>query len=540
MIPVFALVGRPNVGKSTLFNRLTKTRDALVANLPGLTRDRQYGEARLGARHFIVIDTAGITGEEEGIDSVVAQQSRQAVDEADAVFFMLDAKTGLTASDEQLAQQLRARNKPVLFVANKIDGLNEDLALADLYRLGAERLYPTTATQGRGVRQLLEAALALFPVDKDAQEQDAAGDGTEPEPGIKIAIVGRPNVGKSTLVNRLLGEERVVVYDQPGTTRDSIYIRYERNDEIFTLIDTAGIRRRKNISEVVEKFSIVKTLRAIDDANVVILVLDASEGIVEQDLHLLGHVIEAGRALVVAINKWDNLTDEHKQYVKNELERRLQFIDYAQIHFISALHGTGVGHLYESVRTAYRAATQKLQTHNLTQILERAVFDHAPPLVRGRRIKLRYAHAGGSNPPLIVIHGNQTDEVPASYKKYLEKTFRRELQLIGTPVRIEFRTGENPFADKRAAVERPAVRERRLLAAKGTEVKKGVKPETGTRIEPQAEKKSAAVRPRTAPKAAATKASPKAAARRGANPGAVKRAAKAAAKAAGRNPAKKR
>ncbi len=460
MIPVFALVGRPNVGKSTLFNRLTKTRDALVANLPGLTRDRQYGAAHFGARHFIVIDTAGITGEEEGIDSVVAQQSRQAVDEADAVFFMLDAHAGLTASDEQLAQQLREKNKPLFFIANKIDGTNEDIALAELHRLGADRLYPTAATQGRGIKPLLDAALALFPATPAAESGE-----DEPDAGIKIAIVGRPNVGKSTLVNRLLGEERVVVFDQPGTTRDSIYIRYERNGEIFTLIDTAGIRRRKNIHEVIEKFSIVKTLKAVDDANVVVLVMDASEGLVEQDLHLLGHVVEAGRALVVAINKWDNLSDEHKQYVKRELERRLQFIDYAQIHFISALHGTGVGHLYESVRAAYRSATQKLQTHNLSQILERAVFDHAPPLVHGRRIKLRYAHAGGSNPPLIVIHGNQTEEVPRAYQKYLEKTFRRELQLIGTPVRIEFRTGENPFADKAAAAERPVVRQRRLLAA---------------------------------------------------------------------------
>jgi GTPase len=530
MIPVFALVGRPNVGKSTLFNRLTRTRDALVANLPGLTRDRQYGEAQFGSRHFIVIDTAGITGEEEGIDSVVAQQSRQAVDEADAVLFMLDAKAGLTASDEQLALQLRAKNKPLFFIANKIDGLSEDLALADLYRLGADRLYPTTATQGRGVRQLIEAALALFPVEVDTVPAEG-----EPDPGIKIAIVGRPNVGKSTLVNRLLGEERVVVYDQPGTTRDSIYIRYERNGEIFTLIDTAGIRRRKNISEVVEKFSIVKTLRAVDDANVVILVLDASEGIVEQDLHLLGHVVEAGRALVVAINKWDNLTDEHKQYVRNELERRLQFIDYAQIHFISALHGTGVGHLYESVRAAYRAATQKLQTHNLTQILERAVFDHAPPLVHGRRIKLRYAHAGGSNPPMIIIHGNQTDEVPASYKKYLEKTFRRELQLIGTPVRIEFRTGENPFADKRAELERPSVRQRRLLAAKGLKVGTGAKSETGTKVDKSTDKSSAGRPKRKTEKPAArrpAKAAPKAKA-------ATKPAAKRPAKAAAKKPVKR-
>jgi GTP-binding protein len=464
MIPVFALVGRPNVGKSTLFNRLTKTRDALVANFPGLTRDRQYGEAALGARRFIVIDTAGITGQEEGIDSAVAQQSQQAVNEADAVVFMLDAREGLNAVDERLAQTLRGQNKPLFFVANKIDGVNEDVALAEMSRLGAAKLYPTTATHGRGIRPLLEDMLALFPVAAET----AAGVEAPVEaidPGIKIAIVGRPNVGKSTLVNRLLGEDRVVVFDQPGTTRDSVYIRYERDDEIFTLIDTAGIRRRKNVSETIEKFSIVKTLKAIDDASVVILVLDASEGIVDQDLHLLGHTIEAGRALVVAINKWDGLEDQHKQYVKNELQRRLQFIDYAQIHFISALHGTGVGHLYESVRAAFHAATQKLQTHKLTQILERAVFDHAPPLVSGRRIKLRYAHAGGSNPPIIIIHGNQTEEVPRAYQKYLEKTFRRELKLVGTPVRIEFRTGDNPFAGKRKVPTEPPkfARKKRLV-----------------------------------------------------------------------------
>lgn len=459
MIPVFALVGRPNVGKSTLFNRVTKTQDALVANFPGLTRDRQYGEAKLGSRHFIVIDTAGITGQEEGIDSAVAQQSQQAMIEADAVVFMLDAREGLTSVDEQLAQRLRSYNKPIFFVANKIDGVNADEALAEIYRLGAERIYPTTATHGRGLKPLLEDMLALFP-----EQQTATASADEIDPGIKIAIVGRPNVGKSTLVNRLLGEDRVVVFDQPGTTRDSIYIRYERNEEIFTLIDTAGIRRRKNVHETVEKFSIVKTLKAIDDANVVILVLDAGEGVVDQDLHLLGHVVEAGRAVVVAINKWDGLTDQHKQYVKNELQRRLQFIDYAQIHFISALHGTGVGHLYESVRAAFRAATQKLQTHRLTQILERAIFDHAPPLVSGRRIKLRYAHAGGSNPPLIIVHGNQTDDVPRAYQRYLEKTFRRELQLIGTPVRIEFRTGDNPFAGKRNMLtERQIERKRRLI-----------------------------------------------------------------------------
>lgn len=448
MIPVLALVGRPNVGKSTLFNRLTRTQNALVANFPGLTRDRQYGEARVDGRRFIVIDTAGITTLEEGIDAAVAQQSQQAVDEANAVLLMLDARAGLTAIDRELAQRLRAQGKPLFVVANKIDGANPDEVMAEFYELGVERIYPTSATHGRGVRPLLEDVLELFPEEKrgDDSEQPAV---EHLDPGIKIAIVGRPNVGKSTLVNRLLGEERVVVYDQPGTTRDSIYVRFERNDRAYTLIDTAGVRRRKNVHEAVEKFSIVKTLKAIDDAQVVILVMDASEGVVDQDLHLLGHIIDAGRAVVIALNKWDGLDEHHRRMIKQELERRLQFIDYAEIHFISALHGTGVGHLYESVHSAHRAATMKLQTHKLTQILEKAVFEHAPPLVQGRRIKLRYAHAGGSNPPRIIIHGNQTEKIPAAYQRYLEKTFRRELKLIGTPVFIEFRTSENPYAGRK-------------------------------------------------------------------------------------------
>ena len=355
--------------------------------------------------------------------------------------------------------------------ANKIDGVNPDEALIEFHELGFGTIYPTTATHGRGLKPLLDAIFEFFPLPT-AERQELA-DGEEApavefvqpeEDGIKIAIVGRPNVGKSTLVNRMLGEERVVVYDQPGTTRDSIYIRYEREGSVYTLIDTAGVRRRKNVSETVEKFSIVKTLKAIDDAHVVILVMDAREGIVDQDLHLLGHVIEAGRAVVVALNKWDGLETDHKQSIKKELERRLQFIDYAEIHFISALHGTGVGHLYESVEAAFRAATQKLQTHKLTQILEKAVFDHAPPMVNGRRIKLRYAHSGGMNPPLIIIHGNQTDKVPMAYQRYLEKTFRRELKLVGTPIRVEFRSSDNPYEGKRNVLtERQIQRKRRLM-----------------------------------------------------------------------------
>ncbi|MBN4055532.1 ribosome biogenesis GTPase Der [bacterium AH-315-K03] len=441
MVPVIALVGRPNVGKSTLFNRLTKSRDALVANLSGLTRDRQYGEARFGQRHFIVIDTGGITGKEEGIDAAMAQQSMLAVKEADAVVFLCDARAGLTPGDETLATELRQLDKPVFYIANKIDGVNPDVAMADFYRLGVETIYPMTASHGKGVRNLLSDIFQCFP-ESENEELEQHSRGT------KIGIIGRPNVGKSTLVNRLLGEERVIVYDHPGTTRDSIYIDYQREGRDYTLIDTAGVRRRKNVKESVEKFSIVKALKAIDDANVVVLVLDAVEGVVDQDLHLLGYAIDAGRALVIAINKWDGLDGDHKDWVKIELDRRLNFIDFAEIHFISALHGTGVGHLYESVDKAYRSSTLKIQTKQLTQILEGAVFDHPPPMINGRRIKLRYAHAGGFNPPIIVIHGNQTDKVPTSYSRYLEKVFRRELKLIGTPVRIEFKTGENPYAGK--------------------------------------------------------------------------------------------
>lgn len=442
MIPVIALVGRPNVGKSTLFNRLTKTRDALVANLPGLTRDRKYGTATLGDRQFIVIDTGGISGEEQGIDVAMAKQSMLAVDEADAVFFLCDARAGLTSGDDELAHKLRQSSKPVFYIANKIDGVDPNVAMADFYQLGIPKLYPMTATHGKGVRDLLNDMLVQFP-DQQLEEDE------ELTRGKKIAIIGRPNVGKSTLVNRLLGEERVVVYDHPGTTRDSIYINYERDGEPYTLIDTAGVRRRKNVKETVEKFSIVKALKAIDDANVVVLVMDASEGLVDQDLHLLGQAIEAGRALVIALNKWDGLDADHKHWIKNELDRRLQFIDFAEIHFISALHGTGVGNLYQSIDKAYNSSMQKLPTTRLTQILEGAVFEHAPPMVNGRRIKLRYAHAGGANPPIIVIHGNQTDKVPNSYRRFLEKVFRRELKLFGTPIRIEFKTGENPYADKR-------------------------------------------------------------------------------------------
>lgn len=462
MIPVIALVGRPNVGKSTLFNRVTRSRDALVADFPGLTRDRKYGEARYDGRRFIAIDTGGITGEEAGIDAHMAEQSRAAVEEADAVLLLVDARAGLTAGDEELVAFLRRRGKPFHLVVNKVDGLDENVVLPDFYALGVEHVFAIAASHGRGVKPMLEELLSGFPEEEEPQSAW--------EDAIRVAVVGRPNVGKSTLVNRLLGEDRVVVYDQPGTTRDSVYIDYERDGQRYTLIDTAGVRRRKNVREVVEKFSIVKTLKAIEDAHVVIIVMDASEGLVDQDLHLLGQAIDAGRGLVIALNKWDGLDPDDRQRVRYELERRLRFIDYADIHFISALHGTGVGHLYKSVRAAWESATRDLSTSRLTRILEDAVAEHEPPMINGRRIKLRYAHTGGHNPPLIVIHGNQTGKLPPSYHRYLEKVFRRELELVGTPVRLEFRTGDNPYSDRRNKLtKRQVARKRRMMK----HVKKG-------------------------------------------------------------------
>ena len=458
MIPVIALVGRPNVGKSTLFNRLTKSHDALVANYPGLTRDRKYGEGEFQGQRYMLIDTGGITGEEEGIDSAMASQSMQAIEEADAVLLVVDSRDGLTPIDRRLAEVMRQKGRRVYLVANKIDGINPDVAIAEFFELGIQEIFPTTATHGRGVRQLMESVLAPFPREPESEpEEDLAR-------GIKIAVIGRPNVGKSTLVNRLLGEDRVIVFDLPGTTRDSIYIDYEREGKKYTLIDTAGIRRRKNVKLAVEKFSIVKTLQAIEDANVVVLLVDAHEGLVDQDLHLMGMAIEAGRALVLAINKWDGMEADDKNWLKSELERRLRFVDFADIHFISALHGTGVGHLYASIERAYTAATDKLGTNRLTRILQGAVSEHQPPMVRGRRIKLRYAHAGGQNPPVIVIHGNQTEEVPSHYTRYLEKVFRKALDLHGTPVRIEYRSSENPYAGKKNQLtSRQVAKKRRLM-----------------------------------------------------------------------------
>ncbi len=473
MIPVVALVGRPNVGKSTLFNRLTRTRDALVADFPGLTRDRKYGKASFDEHEFIVIDTGGIDGTEEGVETKMAEQSLAAIEEADVVLFLVDGRAGLTPSDEAIAKHLRLREKPTYLVVNKIDGIDGDSACADFWKLGVDAMYQIAATQNRGVSALVNRALAPFAEsltkDLDGNEQsledltsvediEAAKDLTEADAEeaykalqdkpIKMAIIGRPNVGKSTLTNRILGEDRVVVYDMPGTTRDSIYVPMERDGREFVLIDTAGVRRRGKINLAVEKFSVIQTLKAIEDANVVLLVIDARDNINDQDLSLLGYALNAGRSIVIAVNKWDGLSTEVKDRVKSELDRRLGFVDFARLHFISALHGTGVGHLYESVKEAYESATKRISTSMLTRIMQMAQEDHQPPMVRGRRVKLKYAHAGGYNPPIVVVHGNLVNSLPSSYKRYLMNYYRKSLEMMGTPIRIQFQSSENPFEEK--------------------------------------------------------------------------------------------
>ncbi|WP_318408221.1 ribosome biogenesis GTPase Der [Photobacterium leiognathi] len=491
MIPVVALVGRPNVGKSTLFNRLTRTRDALVADFPGLTRDRKYGRAELEEHEFIVIDTGGIDGTEEGVETKMAEQSLAAIEEADVVLFLVDGRAGLTAADEAIAKHLRSRDKPTFLVVNKVDGIDADSACAEFWRLGVDAMYQIAATQNRGVTALMERALAPF---SDKLNAELAENGEEQEVSIedltsvediekanlseadaeaaykrlqeqpiKLAIIGRPNVGKSTLTNRILGEERVVVYDMPGTTRDSIYIPMERDGQEYVLIDTAGIRRRKNMHQAVEKFSVIQTLKAVEDANVVLLVIDARENISDQDLSLLGFALNAGRSLVIAVNKWDGLDNEVKERVKSELDRRLGFVDFARIHFISALHGTGVGHLYESVIEAYQSATKRISTSLLTRIMQMAQDDHQPPMIRGRRVKLKYAHAGGYNPPIIVVHGNQVNELPGSYKRYLMNYYRKSLEMMGTPIRIQFQNSENPFETKKQKLTVSQERQRKRL-----------------------------------------------------------------------------
>ncbi len=485
MKPVIALVGRPNVGKSTLFNKLTKTRDALVADFPGLTRDRQYGDGRVGGFDYLIIDTGGLSGEPETLDAAMADQTLQAVVEADLVVFLVDGRDGATSIDEDIADVLRRMAKPVLLCVNKTDGIGDDQASLDFYSLGFDKMASIAAAHNRGLgslmaeaanilnvevadeakrlsrkqrRQLAEQAEALKALEASADEDGTADASTAKDPFVerdelsaelRIAFVGRPNVGKSTLINRLVGDDRVIAYDQPGTTRDSVHVPFTRGGKEYTLVDTAGVRRRGKVSETVEKFSIIKTLQAIDDSNVCVMLLDATDGVTEQDLHLLGHIIEKGRALVVAVNKWDTLNSEERDNVKTVLERRVEFLKFTRIHFISALQGSGVNDLFKSVNRAYSSAFAKLQTPRLTRLLEVAVQQHQPPLKAGRRIKLRYAHQGGMNPPVIVVHGTQASKTPVAYQRYLINQYMKSLHLFGTPLRLELRDGENPFAKKK-------------------------------------------------------------------------------------------
>lgn len=454
MKPVIALVGRPNVGKSTLFNCLTRSRDALVADQPGLTRDRKYGEGRIGPKPYIVIDTGGLSGDEYGLDVKMAGQVWQAVQEAQIILFLVDAQEGLNALDYEIAKQLRPFNKRVQLVVNKIDGTNADVSVSEFFSLGLGEPLGITASHGRGVTSLMEEVLLELPEQEEEPDVDR---------GIRLAIVGKPNVGKSTLVNRILGEERVLAYDMPGTTRDSIFIPFERNGRKYTLIDTAGVRRKSKIDNKLEKFSVIKALQAIEEANVVLMVVDAHQGITDQDAHLLGFVLDTGRALVIAVNKWDGLDDDQRTQVKSELERKLQFVDFAEIHFISALHGSGVGKLYKPVEQAYESAFIDLPTPQLTDLLESAVTAHQPQLVKGRRIKMRYAHQGGRNPPRIIIHGNQLDKVPNHYKRYLINFFRKAFKLQGTPLAIEFKSGANPFEGRRNTLTQRQVKRKKRL-----------------------------------------------------------------------------
>ncbi|MBE9568566.1 MAG: ribosome biogenesis GTPase Der [Proteobacteria bacterium] len=465
--PVVALVGRPNVGKSTLFNVLTRSRDALVADYPGLTRDRKYGRFQFKATDFIVIDTGGLSGESEELDSHMERQTLLAVAESDIILFMVDGRDGLTPADEGIAESLRRTGKNVSLVVNKTDGLDSRTVASEFYSLGLGEPLAIAASQNRGIQQMLAGAVKDFVVEQvvhsgEDTDGDEQGDDTGNHTGgparddefsgknkdgrIKVAIVGRPNVGKSTLVNRFLGEERVVVFDMPGTTRDSVFIPFDRDGKKYTFIDTAGVRRKRAVHEAIEKFSVIKSMQAIERANVVIMMIDARTEIADQDLHLIGYVLEAGRALVLAINKWDGMDDYQKELIHKGLDKQLPFVRFAETFFISALHGSSVGKLYDAINRAYDSATKKYSTSDLTRLLEKAVQSHQPPLVNGHRIKLRYAHQGGMNPPRIIVHGNQINKVPAVYKRYLTNFFRKELKSVGTPIKIEFKGGDsNPF-----------------------------------------------------------------------------------------------
>ena len=451
MLPTLVIVGRPNVGKSTLFNRITRTRAALVADFPGLTRDRHYGRGRGGDRPFLVVDTGGFEPvAKDGILHEMAKQTRQAIAEADVVIFLVDGRAGLTPQDKTIADLLRRSGRPVVLAANKSEGLNSERAAAEFYELGLGEPHPISSAHGDNVTSMVELAVSRAPAAAAAvaaDEPSMADDRSDANEPIKVAIVGRPNVGKSTLVNTLLGEERVIAFDEPGTTRDSIYLDFERDHRRYTLIDTAGVRRRGKVTEVIEKFSVIKTLQAIEDANVVVLLLDAQQEVTEQDAHLAGYILDAGRALVVGINKWDGLPPDRREDVKRDFDRKLAFLAFAHHHYISAKEGRGVSDLMQSVDAAYAAAMSRLPTPKLTRMLQQAVERQQPPRAGMGRPKLRYAHQGGQNPPLIIIHGSALGHIPDSYRRYLEHFFSDAFQLRGTPLRIQFKTGANPYAN---------------------------------------------------------------------------------------------
>jgi len=443
MLPTLVLVGRPNVGKSTLFNRLTRSRDALVADQPGLTRDRHYGRGRVGERPYLVVDTGGLEPvAKDGIMYEMARQSRQAVDEADMVLFLVDGRAGCTPQDLIIATQLRKTGKPILLLVNKAEGMARARVTAEFFELGLGEPYPISSAHGDNVVEVVEIALENFPDEVEEEE-------VQHDKPPKLAIVGRPNVGKSTLVNAILGEQRVIAFDQPGTTRDSIYIDFERNGKQYTIIDTAGVRRRGKVEEAIEKFSVIKTMQAIEDANVVVLVVDARDQITEQDAHVADFVLQAGRALVLAVNKWDGLDAHQREMVKSDIERKLHFLGFAKRHYISALNGSGIIDVLKSVDAAYDAAMAKLSTPKLTRALIGAIEKQAPPKVGRFLPKMRYAHQGGSNPPLIVVHGSGLDNIPASYTRYLERSFAEIFKLQGTPMKIQYNSSKNPFEGKK-------------------------------------------------------------------------------------------
>jgi len=444
MLPVVALVGRPNVGKSTLFNALTGTRDALVADIPGLTRDRKYGYSRCEPHRFIVVDTGGLVETPRGVLQLMAQQTQRAIDEADHIVFLVDGQSGLDAADRFVADVLRRSGKPVTVAVNKCEGKDPAIATAEFHGFGFGEPLALSAAHRQGIDDLIDRVFAGREPAAEAAPETADRSRT-----IRVCVVGRPNVGKSTLINRLLGEERLITFDQPGTTRDAVQVPFTRDGQDYVMIDTAGVRRRSRVDEKLEKWSVIKTLQAIDDANVVIGVLDAHETVSEQDATLLGIVANRGRALVIAVNKWDHVAPQQRDDIRAQLDQRLRFLDFAPLHFISALHGSGVGELMGSVRAAFAAAMRDIPTPELTRVLEAAMKQHQPPLVRGRRIRLRYAHQGGRNPPIIVIHGAQAERTPEDYRRYLANCFRESFKLFGTPVRVDFRSEDNPFAGRR-------------------------------------------------------------------------------------------